>query len=304
LATPENPLTAWAAGSLFDGGPSALVTGNSWTLTISPGANPPASGDEVAINLRLGAGAVSTSAPLALKAMNSRQVRVALYRVTHKAKDGTLYAPDIAVTAANLGTHLASVFRPQINASFIVEDKVSFTSEWDTERDGWFDFGDDGITLSGDQSAIANAEQVNDTANIKVFVMGAFYYLGRPGDAAAGVFTRIRPHAPPTNPASRNCCLVHASSTINGLPSNNPRGPEHGMATIGHEIGHILVGEGHPGQDNGGPAPLPGTDHRQRLMAGGEIVPLGGLRTGKLLVKAEWDEADAWLKAEEEAGRL
>ncbi len=49
-------------------------------------------------------------------------------------------------------------------------------------------------------------------------------------------------------------------NTINGHPSNNPRGAEHLKWTIAHEIGHIFVGKGHPGLEEGGPAPLPGTD--------------------------------------------
>ena len=59
--------------------------------------------------------------------------------------------------------------------------------------------------------------------------------------------------------------------------------------SIAHEIGHILVGEGHP-DESGGPAPLYGTLGRKRLMGSGEL----GVR-GKLLVKAEWDEAEVWL---------
>jgi hypothetical protein len=294
LATPENPLTAWAAGSLFDGGPSALVTGNSWTLTISPGANPPASGDEVAINLRLGAGAVSTSAPLALKAMKPRVVKVTLHRVTFEKPGGPSYPPDIELAAADLQSHLNAVFRPQINATFEVAAGTAFALDWNAGAGDSFLFGDDGITLSEAQSAIANHRDVVTEANIKVFLMGAHSYLGPAGRAAAGVFTRINPDGRGTH----NACWIHATNTINGHPSNNPRGAEHLKWTIAHEIGHVLLGAGHPGEAIGGPAPLPGTDHRQRLMAGGKIVPLGAIRSGKLLVKAEWDEAEAWLKAE------
>jgi hypothetical protein len=98
-------------------------------------------------------------------------------------------------------------------------------------------------------------------------------------------------------PAAGQIPFRQPMNTINGHPSNNPRGAEHLKWTIAHEIGHIFVGKGHPGLEEGGPAPLPGTDHRQRLMAGGKIVPLGGIRSGKLLVKAEWDAAEAWLEA-------
>lgn len=65
------------------------------------------------------------------------------------------------------------------------------------------------------------------------------------------------------------------------------------MSTAAHEIGHVLVGFGHPDDPHGlGKAPLPGTDVERRLMAsGGALVP-----QGKLLVKKEWDEAEKWLK--------
>jgi hypothetical protein len=63
-------------------------------------------------------------------------------------------------------------------------------------------------------------------------------------------------------------------------------------AAIAHEIGHILIGEGHPDQ-NDGYAPLEGTDRSQRLMNSGYSNVPGA----KLLVKTEWDRAEIWLKA-------
>ena len=60
---------------------------------------------------------------------------------------------------------------------------------------------------------------------------------------------------------------------------------------IAHEIGHVLIGEGHPDQ-NDGPAPLQGTDRSLRLMNSG----YSNVHGAKLLVKKEWDLAEAWLK--------
>lgn len=66
------------------------------------------------------------------------------------------------------------------------------------------------------------------------------------------------------------------------------------LSTIGHEIGHVLVGEGHPDDaGTGNPADLTGTTQPVRLMCGGAIRDR---RNGKLLVKAEWDAAETWLK--------
>jgi hypothetical protein len=61
------------------------------------------------------------------------------------------------------------------------------------------------------------------------------------------------------------------------------------MHTLAHEIGHVFLGEGHPEQGSG-PAPLPGTDHSKRLMNSRTDS------TARLLVKAEWDKAEEWLK--------
>jgi hypothetical protein len=67
--------------------------------------------------------------------------------------------------------------------------------------------------------------------------------------------------------------------------------------TMIHEMGHRIVGLGHPNLGgtgtglDGGVAPLVGTDRTRRLMAS------GGHRAddGYLLVKKEWDRAETWL---------
>jgi hypothetical protein len=68
------------------------------------------------------------------------------------------------------------------------------------------------------------------------------------------------------------------------------------MHTIAHEMGHIIVGTGHPDVKTGpGPAPLLGTNHLERLMVSGG----GKDRATKIncrLVKGEWDAAEEWLK--------
>lgn len=78
------------------------------------------------------------------------------------------------------------------------------------------------------------------------------------------------------------------------------------MHNISHEIGHILIGPGHPDSIlYPGPAPLRGTNLKERLMAsGGMSGNATALTQGKLLVKGEWDEAEIWLTTEENNGRL
>jgi hypothetical protein len=68
------------------------------------------------------------------------------------------------------------------------------------------------------------------------------------------------------------------------------------LDTIGHEIGHLLVGEGHPDLGDNR-SPLPGTNHGERLMRSGTKEKSGN--SLGLLVKREWDSAEDWLTDEE-----
>ena len=74
-------------------------------------------------------------------------------------------------------------------------------------------------------------------------------------------------------------------------PSNLDFLKERQLATLAHEIGHNLVGAGHPNQSDG-PAPRTDTYHPDRLMASGGISPTN---TPNLMVKGEWDEAEVTL---------
>jgi hypothetical protein len=102
--------------------------------------------------------------------------------------------------------------------------------------------------------------------------------LSRSGDAAEGM----------TNRKGQTCWIASskfaAHSTKLGL-----------LATVGHEAGHIFVGYGHPNNPfDRGDAYLPGIDQRAgrlRLMTDGSLSGLGS----RLLVKKEWDLAEAWL---------
>ena len=81
--------------------------------------------------------------------------------------------------------------------------------------------------------------------------------------------------------------------------------PDEGhMHNIAHEIGHVLVGPGHPDEkDFPGPAPLMGTNRKLRLMASGSASgSSSAFERGKLLVKGEWDDAEAWMAAEIDGG--
>ena len=68
---------------------------------------------------------------------------------------------------------------------------------------------------------------------------------------------------------------------------------------IAHEIGHVIRGNGHPGEDIG-PGQLPGVSANTRLMT----TKPNPAELGNVLVKEEWDEAETWMKMEEAANRL
>jgi predicted Zn-dependent protease len=58
--------------------------------------------------------------------------------------------------------------------------------------------------------------------------------------------------------------------------------------TIAHEIGHIIIGKGHPDEGNSDVI-LPGTEHFKRLMASGQI---SDTYVSRDIVKGEWDKAE------------
>jgi hypothetical protein len=78
---------------------------------------------------------------------------------------------------------------------------------------------------------------------------------------------------------------------INHHPSGAPRNEQEMNEVIAHELGHLLLGGGHP-DENGGFAPLYGTNRSNRLMCSGYNRTPGA----KLLVKTEWDRAESWLR--------
>jgi hypothetical protein len=87
---------------------------------------------------------------------------------------------------------------------------------------------------------------------------------------------------------SAGCPSANARTLVGGIPAF--------LNDLAHEVGHVLLGPGHPDAANravGGVARLDGTAHHKRLMRGGKLNHPDG---SHLLVKAEWDKAETWLK--------
>ena len=103
---------------------------------------------------------------------------------------------------------------------------------------------------------------------------------------------------------SKNACWVVADTLENPGAPGSGRNMGNLVQTIAHEVGHIVIEYGHPDQkDDPGPAPLLGTDHKQRLMHSGDGLGSGTVGNavwqaarGTRLVKGEWDAAEKWMK--------
>lgn len=103
------------------------------------------------------------------------------------------------------------------------------------------------------------------------------------------------------SPSHTNTCWGAADSLANPDVAGSGATIYNVSQTTAHEIGHVIVGAGHP-DENDGAAPLPGTTHSERLMANRFALPtimFHGSMTREYrkhrLVKGEWDKAEGWL---------
>lgn len=132
-------------------------------------------------------------------------------------------------------------------------------------------------TPTTDQNLITNSivGALTDS-HINVFI------IGKNGDLNGG--------SGGTTPSQATCWIL--GKPVNGYASKNDL-----LATVGHEMGHVFFGEGHPNEVGPikGKAPLAGTDHTKRLMCRGQLSN----SSSRLIVKAEWDTAEIWLSTQE-----
>ncbi len=224
--------------------------------------------------------------PIKVMTMKKRTVKVAVHFV-NLFKNGTVQTLDPLMIPSEKGleAHLNEIFATQINAWFEVKiDKNSDGStkfyEVDPGTDGisTFDFQSN-ETVSTDQQKTLDEVGSSPNANLSVFVIaneGTFLVQNQ---VLAYGFT---------NRSAATCWVL-------GRQAGSYNDTKDVMATIGHEIGHVLVGYGHPDKDIGGPAPLVGTDWTVRLMCS---HPNRSQKNGRLLVKCEWEAAEIWLDRE------
>ena len=215
--------------------------------------------------------------------MKHRKVKVQVHLVNLlRSNGGTRELDEIMLPSEiELRNHLYELFARQLNAWF----DVSFDKNLDgtlrflvadpgMDGDYTFNLGANDDT-SADQQKVLDQVANADAVDIRVFLVANEGGLLVQNEQPAFGFT---------NRSAATCWVL-------GNKSGSYNGSNDVIATIGHEIGHVLVGYWHP--DEGmGVAPLPGTKHSSRLMCSGLNRSLLDRR---LLVKSEWDEADEWM---------
>ncbi len=293
-----NPLEISGAGLKFGGAASAELSGYQSVVNIQ--ADPGPSGTEVLLDLKLAGTTASVSKPVGVKIMKQRTIKLAVYQVT---KAATATEPAIPASlvpdAQEMEDYLNDIYRPQLNVNFDVKvEATPLVVDWDVgmvnkSLDG------NGLTgvLSGEQSAIEAkknellAQQAQEPGHTPFDEHLTLYLVGcqKPiSTDAYGIASRL----------TKTCWVIGNFVSKMGDDDILPYDPGIGnMHNIAHEIGHILVGPGHPDEKEGpGPAELVGTNRKERLMASGSASGSdSALMHGKVLVKGEWDAADEWM---------
>jgi len=201
--------------------------------------------------------------PIGVKTMKKRTVNVAVFPV--KCKPGRRDVP--VPPQKQMEDKLNRIFGWQLNAWFKVKIMPQVTYDYDPHDEGFLEQG------SGQEyNMISNgAFAVDDKQyDIRILLVDGDYVVSRASMSLVNGQTIDW----------INLAIIDARrDTFNDV-----------CKTIAHEIGHVMIGPGHPDLNNG-PAPFPGTDHSVRLM-----VSTPQKKESMLLVKAEWDAAESWLK--------
>jgi hypothetical protein len=267
--------------------------------------------------------------PIGVKTMKHRNVKVIVHHVTGAKRDPAtgdfinLKPPVTQITAQQIKDKLYEIYSRQINAWFDEHEVVPHTIDWDIGvTSDWgspeypitgnalesynrvFDKGgnaDDEIEnpiLRPEETKLLSLIDPQSNANIHVFLIGGCWAI-QTHTGVGNVFLPDDDFAVGTADEERRVVYI-ASEKING----GALVVQEYLTTIAHEIGHIIIGDGHPDQ-GGGPAPLSGTSHLERLMFSNiDQKATANALDKNLLVKAEWDVAETWLQAEEVAGRM
>jgi hypothetical protein len=323
--------------------PTISLNGNDQNMTWR-GGNGTGINDEARLEIQFSNQGTKYPLQVQTKSMKNRTVRVKVHYITGGMPkydlatgeqqfnpDGTpvwyrTIAPPTILSAASIKSKLDEIFGRQINAWFEVDSSTATlfwdrarSEDWSTEthpiidnivnpENGSFDIGspaDDINKVLPEESAILDLKDEN--YDINVFVIGGARMIQKYTNPAAG-----EPGVP------SNLMFFNEGITLGLAPS--VRGPvvyltagrfsevghppELLLNMMVHEIGHVMIGGGHPDQ-GGGAAPLAGSNHMERLMFSDIDAKIAAnAHDVNLLVKKEWDAAEVnlegLLNAEEE----
>jgi hypothetical protein len=259
--------------------------------------------------LKLGAAQLaSTSVPVKVMRMKKRTVNVALHHVYSVDKDGNCALPFYQPTKADLELYLNKVFGPQVNVTFVVSEPIpegSATAGHD------FDIDNDErlkTNIPAEVSAASPNPKIGTPGsnfNIDVWVFGGktalkFATGGIHGSDLLGW----------TSEDGKTVLIDGNQAAYASIPNNGQMRYIHHV--IAHEIGHVMISRpgdgGHPGEAKY-PHELKWTTHydpylTKRLMCPGKKASRNADLVGCCLIKKEWQAIEAWLKKEEDEGRL
>lgn len=238
------------------------------------------------------------SLPIGIKTMKNRTVKVAVHTVASVVPGKADNAPNLLPTEAQIKAKLNEISGLQINAYFDVtmlpEEAVAFDVASATTYVPYHTFkagahvpvpGNgtlDYVSWSSPKACLVTANRAGNY-NLHVYLLGGatpiIIYRAAFEDPAE---LEVNEQALGLTNGSigENCCIVDADrdamiydldgySTGYSLPAID-RKVDAVVETIAHEIGHIIVGDGHP-DDGGGDAPLLGTDSLRETMTLSEI---------------------------------
>lgn len=220
--------------------------------------------------------------PIRVKTMKRRTVKVKCYMVRTPGSTNAI----TTCGEASLTAKLNAVFGSQINVWFEVEVKQPNTVhevDFDLNGDGHLLAGNpDDQTTSPEEAKIVAEVTKDPDGDIHIYYVNRWLGISTTPPATYDQLDEATGYLAAT-PVGANNIFVSLRTT--DYTETNI------INVVAHEIGHIMFGPGHP-NDEGGLAPLLGTDRSKRLMS----YPVHNKTPAQMLaVKTEWDKADTWL---------
>jgi hypothetical protein len=284
--------------------PNTITIGPSLPLVAWSGAGSDPSDNNP--TFKVGEAEDEVTLQIGVKSMKKRTVSVAIHPVASVVKDRDNDPPNLLPTKEQIKAELDKVYGQQINAYF----DVAMLKQEDVAFDvASSDFGQPLFTLDPLSPVPIPGDRVLDNLNwvtpevssvtkkgdahydLHVFIIGGgtpIRNFTKEGNVIKATVTSLGEAR-----AGDNYCIVDGDRDGSSVDPAK-RNIDAVLDTIAHEIGHLIIMDGHP-DEGAGAAPLPGTTHSLRLMASGtKRSP-----NGDLMVKGEWDAAESWLKSRE-----